>query len=463
VTRGGLRGHVALAASLATAVVIILGGGLVTLLVGVTEHRSLDRRLAEQASVFQSPVLRAVQNNSPNISVDVAASRPDVGTVLRVYRDGLLVGAVGSNDITFPVPVTGGFNTVPAGGRSWRVLARFIPADAAIVQATANRQPVVLEAAIPTSATDQLVDSLRRKVLEIAALSAVIAGCLGWYFGSVATRPLIRLRAIAEEVANSRDLGVRVPATSGPREVDDLATSFNVMLQRLQEAAAATEATLESSRAFAGNAAHEMRTPLTSMQANLDVLTANPDLPTQQSGEIVSSVAQEHRRLVSLVDALHVLARGEVLAESQKEPVDVSDVVALAVEAIGKRFPDVEYRYVMPAASIEVTAWRDGLSVLVDNLLTNAGRHGGHKVDVTLDSDGAMVLLIVDDDGPGVDPQDRQLVFERFGRGRSVKAPGTGLGLALVAQQARIHGGSVEVEDSPAGGARFKVKLQVRR
>jgi two-component system sensor histidine kinase PrrB len=107
-----------------------------------------------------------------------------------------------------------------------------------------------------------------------------------------------------------------------------------------------------------------------------------------------------------------------------------------------------------------VNGWPDGLRLLVDNLLENAVRHGGSSVSVTLRRlDGESLLLSVEDDGPGVPSVEREHVFERFQRGSGAVGPGSGLGLALVAQQASLHGGSVEVGNSPLGGASFDVRL----
>jgi two-component system sensor histidine kinase PrrB len=107
-----------------------------------------------------------------------------------------------------------------------------------------------------------------------------------------------------------------------------------------------------------------------------------------------------------------------------------------------------------------ITGWPEGLRLLVDNLVENAVRHGGSRVEVGLRrASGGALLLTVDDDGPGIAEADRERIFERFARGPDSNSPGSGLGLALVAQQAQLQGGSVEVGDSEAGGARFSVRL----
>lgn len=459
-----LRGRVALAASSATAVVILLGGFLVTGLVAKNERDALDDRLGEQAAAVTAPVINALTGAPSNESLArFAVQRPDVGTVIRVYVDGSLQLAVGNLEVRFVEPAKPGLSTVQAGDQRWRVHASIIQA-----RTFSGFQAITLLTAVPTQATDSLISNLRLRTLEVALASAVLAGVAGWLLGNVALRPLARLRAAAESVSTSGDLRARIEdAESGPREISDLAHSLNTMLERLQRAAAATDAALASSRAFAGNAAHEMRTPLTSMQANIDVLARNPSLSAEQYQEVVTAIGQEQSRLVSLLDALHTLARGEVVADAQRETTDVADLVGVAIESMRRRFSDVEFVYTVPVESTEVYGWPDGLRVMIDNLLINAARHGGRHVHVAVesalpdagDADGS-VWLVVDDDGPGVPEVERKTIFERFVRGSGATATGSGLGLALVEQQARIHGGEVSVDVSPLGGARFRVRLR---
>jgi two-component system, OmpR family, sensor histidine kinase PrrB len=453
-----LRGRVALAAGAATAVVILLGGFVVTELVMNSERHSLDQRLDEQSDSVEGPILDALASGSPLAVLDLSTRRPDVGTVIRVW-DGSHLYTVGSTDVTFPKPsVTDGFATLHAGDRTWRVQTRHFEVR---TNATDDPRSVVLQTAVPTTATDELISNLRFRTIEVALLSAVLAGIAGWTMGEVAMRPLGRLQQAAETVSRSRDLTVRIPrADRGPQEVADLAQSLNVMLERLQEAAESTEAALASSRAFAGNAAHEMRTPLTSMQANIDVLRKNPNLPREQFDDIVESVSQEQTRLIGLLDALHTLARGDVVGEAQRYDTDLSDLVGVAVDAARRRFPHVHFDYELPSEGTELSGWPDGLRVMIDNLLTNAARHGDNQVLVSVWTDDDIVSVRVEDNGPGIPADERDAVFERFYRGRNVKSSGTGLGLALVAQQARIHGGDVEVDESEFGGARFTVTLR---
>jgi two-component system sensor histidine kinase PrrB len=150
-----------------------------------------------------------------------------------------------------------------------------------------------------------------------------------------------------------------------------------------------------------------------------------------------------------------VLAQGELITPAQFERVDLAELVDAAVDAARRRHPDADVGVRSPS-SVPVTGWPDGLRCILDNLLDNAAIHGrsaaGATVRVTLTPDA---VLTVEDDGPGVPPERRQEVFQRFAK--SPASPGSGLGLALVAQQVVLHGGTIAIGPPPGGC--FRVRL----
>ena len=308
--------------------------------------------------------------------------------------------------------------------------------------------------------------------LAIVSLGVlVLVGAVGFWLGGVALRPLAALRVTAERVASTRDLATRLPHGDGPEEIDALAGSLNAMLERLQQSTTQTEATLEASRRFAAEAGHELRTPLTSMRMNLDVLARSPSLTTDERA-IMADITREQARLLALLEGLQQLARSDAAEAIPRERVNLSEVVDAAVAHANARHPDATITFTGPD-EVVLHGWPDGLRLLVDNLLDNALRHGrpNGQVDVALTADDSeapqrdqsaakptMVCLTVDDDGPGIPADDRQRVFERFARGSS-QAPGSGLGLALVAQQATVHGGHAAIDTAPQGGTRVTVHL----
>lgn len=290
----------------------------------------------------------------------------------------------------------------------------------------------------------------------------VLVGTAGLALGGAALRPLDRLRAAAERVVSTQDLATRLPQDGGPEEVDALSSSLNAMLERLQQSVSQTEVTLEASRRFAADAGHELRTPLTSMQANLEVLARSANLSPEER-RIMADVTREQARLVALLDGLQRLARGDAAQAMPRERVDLADLVDAAVAHAAARDRQATITFTGPHEAL-VDGWPDGLRLLVDNLLDNALRHGrphGH-IEVTLAVDNGKARLTVDDDGPGIPPAERDRVFERFARGGGARAPGSGLGLALVAQQAAAHHGRAVIDDAPGGGVRVTVELALR-
>ncbi|HEY4606634.1 MAG TPA: HAMP domain-containing sensor histidine kinase, partial [Acidimicrobiia bacterium] len=222
------------------------------------------------------------------------------------------------------------------------------------------------------------------------------------------------------------------------------------------------EDALESARTFAAAAAHELRTPITSMGANLEVLATHPEVSDRE--KLVTDLVGEHQRLVGLLEALRLLSRGDLTGPEEFEPVDLADLVADSAAATRRRFPDAQIVVELPDAPVTADGWPEGLRLVVDNLLSNAVAHGRgadgkSQVTVTLARDSSGTSVTVSDRGPGVPTEEREAVLGRFVRGRSAQGVGSGLGLALVAQQARIHAGSIAIDDAPGGGAAMTFRL----
>jgi two-component system sensor histidine kinase PrrB len=176
--------------------------------------------------------------------------------------------------------------------------------------------------------------------LSVVALAGAAAG--GWALGGRALRPLAGLRATAAEVAVDSDASRRVPASTGATEVDGLATTLNEMLARLQTALGGERAAAVSAREFAANAAHELRTPMTALSANVDVL-ARPDLTSDVATEVLDDIRSDARRLAEVLGGLEQLARGELHPVSAAQAVDLAELVDAAVAEASRRHPDASF------------------------------------------------------------------------------------------------------------------------
>ena len=305
--------------------------------------------------------------------------------------------------------------------------------------------------AASTEAVDRTVRSATIGALIAGPLLVLVVGVLVWLMAGRALRPVERIRREVEEISGS-DLDRRVPEPTTGDEIEALAVTMNGMLGRI-------ERSLDQQRRFAADASHELRNPLASMATQLDVDLAHPE--TVDWPVTAAALRAETTRLQQLVDDLLLLARTDSGgAGTGGETVALDDLILDAIA----RAPSGDGVTITTEAvgRVDVTGDARQLDRLVVNLVANARRHAASTVAVGVTATGGVAQLTVDDDGPGIDPADRERVFERFVRldeARSRDAGGSGLGLALCAEICRLHGGAIAVADSDLGGARFTVEL----
>jgi signal transduction histidine kinase len=437
--------------ALVLAAVLLAAGVLASRYFDSSERAALDDRLKRTAELSRATALAAVQNELPEDDRRLDAVLSATGTSLRLTLGGRVLLDTGAPPPRRP-HLRPGLQTFTSDGKRYRAYVTSLQ-DKGL--GGLARQEVVT----PLAPLEHRQAALDRRLIALGALALVVA-CVGvWLAADLVLRPLRRLRRVASSVAEDEDLGRRVPP-DGPNELRSLAASFNAMLARLGRSAGDRERALDATRRFAADAGHELRTPLTSVQATLSALERHPELSPERRAEMLGDALAEQRRMVELLDGLQALARGDA-APLERTEVDLADVVDAAAASARERHPDVDVRACVPDAPVTVAGWEPGLRMLTDNLVENAVRHGGAggEVEVALTADA---LLTVDDAGPGVPEADRQRIFEPFARLNGIDDEGTGLGLALVQQQARHHGAQVKVGDSPLGGARFSVRFAPR-
>jgi two-component system sensor histidine kinase MtrB len=298
-------------------------------------------------------------------------------------------------------------------------------------------------------------------VLVLAAVVIALGGAgLGWWASARLVRPLRDVAGVAEAIS-SGELDRRL---SGPSDADlaPLVAAFNRMVDALQQR-------IEREQRFTSDVSHELRSPLTAVETSAEVLSMFRSCLPAQGNKALDLLRLETGRFSAMVEDLLEISRMDAgAAELAKEDVDLSELLRFATGAAqaspaspGRRVP----LQISPAADgVLVRADKRRLLRVVANLLDNAERHGGGAVAVGLDRLGPWALVTVEDAGPGVPPDERAQVFERFYRGSgasSLRQGGSGLGLALVAEHVRVHGGSIEITDRRGGGASFVVRLPV--
>ncbi|MFC0531782.1 sensor histidine kinase [Phytohabitans kaempferiae] len=318
---------------------------------------------------------------------------------------------------------------------------------------------VVVGVPLPSSGGFYVIDSMREldQTLRTLALVLTLVACgttaggavLGWYLTRRVLRPLDTVTAAAREIT-AGDLSARLDPAAEP-DLERLTASFNEMVDRLS-------ARLERDRRFAADVSHELRSPLQTLSAATSVLGRHRAQLDDRAATAVTLLTDEVARFQRLVADLLELARDDQPA--QRAPVDVAE---LAREECRARGLAPEVVRVLDASPSTWTVDRRRVTQILGNLLDNADRHGGGATAVRLGQTAGAYVLEVDDEGPGVRPEDRSAIFDRFVRGPAAGArgdsDGTGLGLALVDRHATAHGGQATVTDRPGGGARFRVEL----
>lgn len=289
-------------------------------------------------------------------------------------------------------------------------------------------------------------ESGSRWLLVTALVGTVVAGGAIWFAVGSALLPVARLRQSVRRLAPGERVAVPDAAAG---ELRALADDFNVLLDR-------QDATAERLRRFTGDAAHELRSPVASIRVQSEVAVANPDPKLSQ--EVHADVLADAERLSALLDGLLALARSDA---GELPPTDDVDLVGEVHAAVARA---AEQPVPIVVNAMTGQAWAAAAhtetELVLDNLLRNACRYTRTRVVVSVLAGRSTVRVLVDDDGPGVRPEDRERVFDRFYRvsdDRARSSGGAGLGLALVAELVRRRGGRVAVGESPEGGARFTV------
>ncbi len=290
------------------------------------------------------------------------------------------------------------------------------------------------------------LDSIRSLAWISIPILVLVGGLATWLLTGRALRPVHAITARVAEISGGT-LHERVPVPGTDDEVADLATTMNLMLDRL-------EVDDQRLRQFVSDASHELRSPVAVLRSEAEVALRNPESSTVAT--LAEGVLGESTRLQRIVEDLLVLARGDEGSAAHASPIDLDDIVL--AEASRRRAVPVDTQGVSAG---RIRGSQDAAGRIVTHLLDNAARHAAGNVWIGLRTEHGQVTLWVDDDGDGIADADRRRVFERFTRldaARTRDGGGAGLGLAVVRETATSTGGTVEVTNAPSGGARFVVR-----
>ena len=303
---------------------------------------------------------------------------------------------------------------------------------------------------------DRTLRTLRVALSTAAAAAMFGAAGLGVWASRRLLDPLAEIGATATSIAGG-ELDARLDV-GNEVELAALADSFNQMVASLQQR-------IERDARFASNVSHELRSPLTALRSALQNMETRRAAMDERTARSLDLLAREVDRFEHLVQDLIEISRFDAgVVQASSEEVFLGELVLHAIDALPDRNVPVEVT--ASATDAVVRADKRRLEQVIVNLVANARQHGGGVDRLRIEADNDVARIIVEDRGPGVAPEDRDRVFERFYRGRHAgrATGGVGLGLALVAEHARLHGGRVWVEGrDDGGGARFVVELPVAR
>ncbi|MBL8473908.1 MAG: sensor histidine kinase N-terminal domain-containing protein [Rhodocyclaceae bacterium] len=427
---------------------MLAGGGLLAMVAwwqAVTEADELfDAQLAQLAQT-----LLGVAERSPD------AARMELSTAVHKYQSKLLfqvwhlrgvgtphlqIKSFGAPDAALPAPADG-YGDAHWDGREWRLYAE-TNVDSGMRAILAQDHAV----------RDELAEEVaRHALLPLAAGGVVLAATLGFAVRR-ALAPLRRLTAAVDARTPRRLTALELPDT--PRELEPVVAALNELFERV-------DATLQNERRFTADAAHELRTPLAALQAQVQAAQLAPDGAARR--EALDKCLQAQQRMTHLVEQLLTLARLEAHAVPALQDTDATSLLQnlcadLAPHALAA---GVELDLSAPP-QCPVRAQGELLSILARNLIDNAIRYSprGGRVSVTLEVESDNVCLGVEDSGPGVAPEQLARLGERFLRLAPQQAPGVGLGLSIVRRIATLHRAGLNFSNRPEGGLQVRLVLQ---
>jgi two-component system sensor histidine kinase MprB len=309
-----------------------------------------------------------------------------------------------------------------------------------------------VQVALPLTQVEDALDRQLMLLGVIAAAGIALAALLGLLVARAALAPIARFTGQTERIAaNPERLDTERLDVHGGDELARLAQTFNRTLDALEES-------VQAQRNLVADASHELRTPIATIRANLQLMRDESLLSAEDRAALRNDIIEELDELTALVGDVVELARGAKLSAEPGE-VRVDEIVSAAVDRARRRSPEL----VIDAALEPTLVYGEGdrIARAVANLLDNAAKYGagGGRVEVSL-RDG---ILVVRDQGPGFRAEDLPFVFDRFHRARDARSkPGSGLGLAIVRQAAEAHGGFAEATNAPGGGAVTRVSFGSR-
>ena len=439
-------------------------------------HQNLDTMLTSTASTLNHEDPALLEKRLATREIQLPRLPNDYYIAYLDTSGNLLIGLVSSTRSSQNVPslkgytigkvlATGGmpfdtsFGKSAGSEQSWRVVA--VPLI---------HMPGSVLVALPNTADDALLDQYRNIGAGFGTLLLIFSALATWITISQALRPLNEVERTAAAVA-AGDTSQRLLEREGDTEIARLNRSLNTMLDSIDNSAKGRIQTINQMRQFVADASHELRTPLVSVRGYAELYRIGALKKPEDVAEAMTRIEAEAVRMSELVESLLALARLDDNAKVDKQPVDMRELATIAAKDASVADGNREIKLVkldgkaLPKTT-KLTVSADGaqLRQVLTNLLANACRFSpeGSGVEIALDQDTENFVIEVRDHGEGIPKELRSKVFERFYRAdnsRNRETGGSGLGLAIVATIVEHHGGKIVADETPGGGATFRVTL----
>lgn len=440
-----LRLKLAVLASCIVAVVILLSTSLAFWLSATTRMDMIDADLQTKTYGL------AAQLTQDDIT-EPAQVRAEVEAFRRANPRVKVAASPKGSDVFYgdPVPVAGPYMEASTGDE---ISEHTYSGQRTVARRTTEGVTVAMSQ--PTDPLNLVSGSWGAAALVIVGAGGLLAWAAGALISAVGLRPVRRLHHAIDE-ANESDELAQLPV-EGDDEFAQITSSVNTMIRTLEESKT-------QQAQLVADASHELKTPLTSMRTNIELLMMlynsgqQDQISAQDRADLERDVLAQMEEMSILIGDLVDLARDEAMRGTEPEDFRLDEVLEEAVDRVRRRRPDVTFQFHADPWVIHGDRFAMGRAPL--NLIDNAAKWSpkGGTVRVSLKAATRNAVLIVDDSGPGIAPEQRAKVFERFYRApESRSMPGSGLGLAIVKQVCDRHGATIVAEESDDGGARFRV------
>jgi len=449
------RRRIALAAAAAVAIAVVLASMLTYVLTSHQLSNQVDSQLRNRGRGV-SLLVRALDHHGRPLRGPFGSLPPGPGQV-RGYQQ--VVNTSGKilarSTSTVSLPVDARTRQLAAHGGAPFVRDANVHGIHLRVRAESLGGGRAVQFAQPLTEVDSLLARLRLILALIVVGGIALAALLGRLVAGAAMQPLKRLTEATEHVARTRDLSGRIEP-SGRDELGRLASSFNAMLDALERSMGALDASVHAQRQLVADASHELRTPVTSLRTNIEILQQQGrDMDAEEQGRLLNDVVEQIGELTLLMNDLIELARGEQ-PHADVEEVRLDLVVGDVVERARRDAAAPPLQVQLEPTIIAGVPAR--LERAVSNLIDNSVKYSppGEPVEIGL----LAGELTVRDHGPGISAEDVPHIFDRFYRGAEARGrSGSGLGLAIVRQVVEQQGGSVSAESAPGGGTLMRLSF----